>query len=81
MCSGVVTGLQTHVYCTDASGSTTEALVTLTRTTTEVLATLTGLLAAALAIVTMGWILSCVYLQRRWVMVLMDMHQILKFKL
>ena len=31
----------------------------------EVLGALTGLLAAALVVVTMGWIVSCVYLQRR----------------
>ena len=31
----------------------------------EVLVTITGLLAAALVVVTMGWIVSCVYWQRR----------------
>ena len=33
--------------------------------TTEVLAVLTGLLAAALVVVTMGWIVLCVYLRKR----------------
>ena len=42
--------------------------------TTEVLVTLTGLLAAALAIVTVGWILSCVYWQRRWVI---DVYEVI----
>ena len=31
----------------------------------EALAVLTGLLAAVLVVVTMGWIVSCVYLRRR----------------
>ena len=34
-------------------------------TTNQALGALTGLLAAALVVVTMGWIVSCVYLRRR----------------
>ena len=34
-------------------------------TTNQTLGTLTGLLAAALVVVAMGWIVSCVYWQRR----------------
>ena len=34
-------------------------------TTNQTLGVLTGLLAAALVVVTMGWIVSCVYWQRR----------------
>ena len=34
-------------------------------TTNKTLGVLTGLLTAALVVVTMGWIVSCVYWQRR----------------
>ena len=50
------------MHSTEASTSTTEALITVT-----------GLLTAALVVVIMGWIVSCVYLQNRWVM---DVHEV-----
>ena len=45
-----------------ANSSVTEVAL---KHTNKVLGVLTGLLAAALVVVTVGWIVSCVYWQRR----------------
>ena len=44
--------------CSETNSAETEASIT------EALGALTGLLAATLVIITMGWIVSCVYLMR-----------------
>ena len=74
MCTGISRNT-TEVYCTGISRITTKVYCTGASRITIGMGVLTGLLAAALVVVTMGWFVSCVYWQRRLVM---DVHDIIQ---